>query len=193
MSIKLFNCSSRFVLAHAVERNNVMLHFGGKSRLIVFILHSKRILHNFEEYVSREKKKEFLFQSKKYQIFISFFYFQLVLGSMSRKLYDLTLLNYDKIFQRRSPNQKRIPLRFQDFQVHLPSSWMNQADCLASRNLVASFESSTKNSDITVTGPHPIFGSQPIAKQFGGCGTRGQGVDLPYTYLELNTGEFIYF
>ena len=63
-----------------------------------------------------------------------------------------------------------------------------QADCFVDRHLskdVSAVRDGLGGADITVTGPHPVFGSRPVSNQFGGCGTRGNGVSLPYTFLEL--------
>ena len=39
-----------------------------------------------------------------------------------------------------------------------------------------------------MVGPHPVFGEEPRAKQFGQCGKIGHGVDVPFPILTKRNG-----
>ena len=71
--------------------------------------------------------------------------------------------------------------RFANFQILVPSSWNNEL-CLRSRRLLPTYEHG-KEVNFAIESPHPIFGNQPFARQFGQCGVPGRGVQIPYTIL----------
>lgn len=80
--------------------------------------------------------------------------------------------------------------RFASVDVVLPPSWAGTA-CAAGRNATVAdvFLASSGSggdsgqADFRVSGPHPVFGSEPRAAQYGRCGAVGRGVDLPYTMM----------
>ena len=94
-----------------------------------------------------------------------FFTFQALLTSVSTQLYDAT--------GGRG--------RFSSFQILVPSSWNNEL-CLRSRRILPTYAHGQK-SDFKVESPHPIYGSQPWAEQYGQCGVPGLSVQLPYPLL----------
>ena len=73
--------------------------------------------------------------------------------------------------------------RFGSIEVIVPSSWNNE-ECLKSRRLQP--HSTQGDPNILVESPHPIFGSQPHADQFGQCGVPGLQLRVPYTLLTDN-------
>ena len=73
--------------------------------------------------------------------------------------------------------------RFGSVEVTVPSAWNNE-ECLRSRQLKP--ESILDPAEISVESPHPIFGSQPHAEQYGQCGIPGRQLTLPYTLLTDN-------
>ena len=73
--------------------------------------------------------------------------------------------------------------RFGSIEVTVPSGW-NKEDCLRSRQLKP--QSISEKAQIQVESPHPIFGSQPHAEQYGQCGVAGEQLTLPYTLLTDN-------
>ena len=54
--------------------------------------------------------------------------------------------------------------------------------CTSDKDLDKALE----KAQIQVESPHPIFGSQPHAEQFGQCGVAGEQLTLPYTLLTDN-------
>ena len=97
-----------------------------------------------------------------------------------------------------SANRNIVPNYFGDIYLILPSSWANQPDCLHGRNVTQTGSKILFNKvkkyhpDFILESPHPIFGSEPWANQFGGCTVAGHGVVVPYTFLtdleEVNGG-----
>ncbi len=81
-----------------------------------------------------------------------------------------------------------------EVSVRLPPSWSRggvAADCLASRRgSVGQTEAASRGDrghDIVVTADrNPLFGSRPVAKQFGRCGERGLRLELPSAGLTAN-------
>ena len=69
------------------------------------------------------------------------------------------------------------------FNIELPPAWRN-TECTASLE-VAEGQLRTEV-DLRVTGTRPLTGDRPRSTQFGGCGVRGQGVDLPFKILTDN-------
>ena len=71
--------------------------------------------------------------------------------------------------------------RFGSFRIIVPSAWNNEM-CLKSRNILNTYPHSEEAS-FKVESPHPIFGAQPWARQFGQCGVPGLDIHLPYPIL----------
>ena len=74
--------------------------------------------------------------------------------------------------------------QFSSIQVILPASWSG-TECVNSNVTYVSSERNhhNLNADFTISEPHPIFGSEPFAEQYGSCGKVGKGVHIPYTAL----------
>lgn len=71
--------------------------------------------------------------------------------------------------------------RFSSFRILVPSSWNNEL-CLRSRKLLNTYPHG-EDVSFKVESPHPIYGAQPWAQQFGQCGVAGKNVRLPYPIL----------
>ena len=69
------------------------------------------------------------------------------------------------------------------FNIELPPAWRN-TECTSSLEVT---EGQLRTEvDLRVTGTQPLTGDRPRSRQFGGCGVRGQGVDLPFKILTDN-------
>ena len=106
-----------------------------------------------------------------------FFKFQSLISSTSRQLFEST--------SGRG--------RFSTVTVVLPASWAGTA-CTSDTNVTVDsvYFAGNVDADFNVEGPHPIFGSEPWARQFGQCGNVGQGVQVPFpalTQITENLGE----
>jgi len=66
------------------------------------------------------------------------------------------------------------------YLVELPASWRN-TECTA--HLAATAEGRLDAADLRVSGNDPLWEEAPHARQYGGCGVRGSGVDLPFAVL----------
>ena len=118
----------------------------------------------------------------------------MLLTSISRRFHDVTKLpevlnkhNADDITEKVNGD---VTNYFGDIFVLLPSSWMNSqttSECLHGRNFTQNrilFNKVQKHHpDFLLSSPHPIFGSEPWARQYGGCQEPGHGVMVPYTLL----------
>ena len=63
-------------------------------------------------------------------------------------------------------------------------------ECLSSRSVSESRETQAPRGDVLVTSGGPagdsLFGSRPVARQFGQCGSRGRRLELPQRALAAN-------
>ena len=97
-----------------------------------------------------------------------FLFFQTLLTSTSRQLFDTT-------------NGLG---RFKEISIVLPKAWAG-TECLSGRNVTSDMSGFGKP-DFRVTGAHPLFGTQPLALQYGQCGVPGLEVQLPFEILTNN-------
>jgi hypothetical protein len=95
-------------------------------------------------------------------------FLQALLTSVSRQLYDAT--------GGRG--------RFGELNVLVPASWNNE-ECLQSRQMepASSRVHQVMESDFVVDSPHPIYGAEPWAQQYGQCGVGGLSIKVPYSLL----------
>ena len=71
-----------------------------------------------------------------------------------------------------------------EISIVLPKTWSG-TECLTGRNVVADMSGYGKPV-LRVTGSHPVFGSQPLAVQYGQCGVSGLEIQLPFEVLTKN-------
>jgi hypothetical protein len=78
--------------------------------------------------------------------------------------------------------------RIQTYRVELPSTWRN-TECTA--HLPTATEGRVDHPDVLVGGRHPLWGDKAHAHQFGGCGFRGNALELPFALLTdgIDIGE----
>lgn len=82
--------------------------------------------------------------------------------------------------------------KFNDVSVIIPDSWIGTdcaVDAAALQEEAGGHSGGDVGADFTVEAPHPIFGSEPYAEQFGQCGQRGKGVKIPFTALTVSTAS----
>ncbi len=91
-------------------------------------------------------------------------FFQVLLDTFSRHVYQLSG-SADLV---------------KTYLVELPASWRN-TECTA--HLAATAEGRLDAADLHVSGNDPLWEEAPHARQYGGCGVRGSGVDLPFAVL----------
>ena len=122
--------------------------------------------------------------------------FQTLLSSISNRFHDVTLQIQEakrhrdgKENVKSEGDEKFASNYFGDISVLLPNSWISQTECLHGRNVTQAESNILFNkvkkyhADFMLGPPHPIFGSEPWSRQFGGCTVPGQGVMIPYTLL----------
>lgn len=68
------------------------------------------------------------------------------------------------------------------FNIELPPNWRN-TECSGHINIT---EGRLSDIDIAVTGSHPVHKHSPHAIQFGGCGVKGQRVEIPFPIFTKN-------
>ena len=74
--------------------------------------------------------------------------------------------------------------RLASVSVALPPSWAGTACAATAADATHLLSKPSEDEfDFAVTGPHPVFGSEPWAAQPGQCGSVGRGVRLPFTML----------
>ena len=72
--------------------------------------------------------------------------------------------------------------RFDKIEVILPKTWSG-TECLNGRNVAADMSGYTGNPDFRISTSDPMFGSKPVALQFGQCGVQGLEVRVPFEVL----------
>lgn len=68
------------------------------------------------------------------------------------------------------------------FNIELPPNWRN-TECSGHINIT---EGQVSDIDIEVIGSHPLYRDSPHAIQFGGCGVKGQRVEIPFPIFTKN-------
>jgi len=68
------------------------------------------------------------------------------------------------------------------FNIELPPNWRN-TECSGHINIT---EGQLSDIDIAVIGSHPIYRDSPHAIQYGGCGVKGQRVEIPFPIFTKN-------
>ena len=67
-----------------------------------------------------------------------------------------------------------------NYNIELPPHWRN-TECTAN-HLVLEGQLASE-ADIEIRGTHPLTGDKPQSLQYGGCGVRGQRVEIPFNVL----------